>query len=186
MPEKTKESPAKQASSGPGKYSRFGLMIVTAMVAMYAMTYLNSYEWGHVRFSETRLYMTLIMGAGMALIMLGFMLDMYRSRKRNVAIVAASLVVFGLAVWLVRSQVIVEDQSYMRAMIPHHSIAILTSRNAQIDDLRVRDLADRIIDAQVREIKEMNWLIEDIERNGVAASEAETAARPVPDFSGEE
>ena len=72
----------------------------------------------------------------------------------------------------------------MSAMIPHHSIAILTSERAEIEDVRVRELADEIIKAQRREIKEMNWLIEDIQQNGPATTEAEANARPVPEFEG--
>jgi hypothetical protein len=163
----------------------FAAMIGTAMVVMYVLTYLNSYEFSHVRWSETRLYMTLLMGAAMAVIMLSFMRNMYKDMKINVAIYLGSLVVFILALFLVRSQATVEDSSWMSAMIPHHSIAILTSENAEIHDMRVRELADEIIEAQRREIKEMNWLLEDIRLNGIAASEGEAEARPVPEFEAE-
>jgi hypothetical protein len=161
-------------------------MIATSMVAMFGLTYVNTYEVGHIRFSETRLYMTFIMGAAMAVIMLSFMLGMYKSRRVNTAIFAGSAIVFALALVLVRSQATVEDRSYMRAMIPHHSIAILTSKNADIRDLRVRDLADRIIDAQEREIKEMEWIIDDIGDHGVADSQDEADARPVPDLAADD
>lgn len=70
-------------------------------------------------------------------------------------------------------------------MIPHHSIAVLTSERATIDDVRVKELANDIIKAQRREIKEMKWLIEDIKKNGKATNEAEASARPVPKFKGE-
>jgi len=93
-------------------------------------------------------------------------------------------VILGLSVWLVRSQITVDGVDYMEGMIPHHSIAILTSERAGIEDIRVRELADEIIEAQRREIKEMEWLIEDIQANGEAETEAEANARPVPDFSG--
>jgi len=116
-------------------------------------------------------------------IMLVFMMGMYRSRWTNVAIVAGSTIVFSLALWLVRSQATVEDESYMRAMIPHHSIAILTSTRTDLGDVRVRALADGIIEAQKREIEEMNWLLDDIEANGKAITEAEGEARPVPEFT---
>lgn len=81
----------------------------------------------------------------------------------NVAILVASAVAFSLALWLVRSQETVDDVAYMKAMIPHHSIAILTSRRAQIRDPRVRELADQIIESQEREIAEMERLIEELE-----------------------
>jgi hypothetical protein len=166
-------------------YWRFVAMIGTSMVMMFGLMYLNSYEVSHARWSETRFYMTLIMGAGMAVVMLSYMTSMYDNRKVNGAIFSGSLIIFAAALWLVRSQAIVQDSSYMSAMIPHHSIAILTSERAEIRDVRVRELADEIIQAQRREIKEMAWLIEDIKKNGAATSESEAAARPVPDFEGD-
>jgi hypothetical protein len=102
-----------------------------------------------------------------------------------VGIYVGSVGVFVLALFLVRSQITVQDSSYMRAMIPHHSIAILTSERAGIEDVRVRELADEIIEAQRREIKEMNWLLEDLRENGKATTQAEAEARPVPDFEAE-
>lgn len=163
-------------------YLRFAAMIVTSMVAMYALMYLNTYETSHVRWSETRLFMTLIMGAAMAVIMLTYMRGMYHDTRINLAIYAGSVLVFAAALFLVRSQETVQDTSYMNAMIPHHSIAILTSERADIKDARVRQLADEIIEAQRREIREMKWLIEDIRENGIAATEEEADARSVPEF----
>lgn len=165
-------------------YLRFAGMILTAMVAMYALTYLNSMELDHVRWSETRVYMTLLMGGVMALIMLAFMLGMYRNWKWNAVIVGVSVTLFGAALFLVRSQTTVQEQSFMRAMIPHHSIAILTSERSETSDVRVCELQVAIIEAQRREIAEMEWLIEDIAENGVAATPAEAEQRAVPDFEG--
>lgn len=146
------------------KYGRFVAMIVTSTVVMFGLMYLNTYEWSHVRFSETRTYMALFMGASMAVVMLAFMLGMYTNRKLNIAIFSISAVVFVGALWLVRSQRTVEDVSWMRAMIPHHSIAILTSERARLTDPRVRKLADEIVEAQRREIREMQALIRELEK----------------------
>jgi hypothetical protein len=161
-------------------------MIGTSMVIMYVLMYLNSYQiLDHAWFSETRLFMTLIMGGAMMAIMLFFMLGMYKNSRANAAIFVGAAVILALSVWLVRSQITVDGVDYMEGMIPHHSIAILTSERAGIEDVRVRELADEIIEAQRREIrKEMEWLIEDIRANGMAETEAEADARPVPDFSG--
>jgi hypothetical protein len=159
-------------------------MIATSMVFMFIVMYLHTFEWDHVQWSETRFFMTLLMGATMAVIMLGFMLGMYKNWKANVAIVLGSLALFGLATWLVRSQTTVQETSYMSAMIPHHSIAILTSERSEIEDVRVCELAVEIIEAQRREISEMEWLITDIDENGPAATAAEAEQRPVPDFEG--
>jgi len=138
-------------------------MIATSTVVMFGLMYLNSYQLDHVFFSETRTYMALVMGASMAVIMLAFMIKMYANRRVNIGIFVASAVVFSFALWLVRSQATIEDVSYMKAMIPHHSIAILTSERAHISDPRVRKLADQIIESQRREILEMKALIKDLE-----------------------
>lgn len=130
--------------------------------------------------------MALLMGAAMALVMFAFMRSrMYRNRTLNLVVVGLAFALGGTALYLSRSQALVDDQAYMRAMIPHHSIAILTSERADIDDLRVRELANSIAAAQRKEIEEMNWLIEDIERNGPATTEAEARQRPVPDLEGQ-
>lgn len=149
-------------------YTRFGLMILTSTVIMFGLMYLNTYALDHVFYSQTRTWMALVMGATMAVIMLLFMLGMYRNRTANMAILGASVLVFAGALWLVRSQQTVGDVAYMKAMIPHHSIAIMTSERAHIRDPRVRRLADQIIEAQVREIGEMKQLIADLERNPTA------------------
>ncbi len=146
-------------------YKKFLIMVVTSTVIMYGLMYLNTYEWDHVFFSQTRLFMTLIMGAVMAIVMLLFMRNMYTNKRTNTGIIVGSLILFVLSFWLVRSQTTVADVSYMRAMIPHHSIAILTSERANIEDPRVREIADQIIEAQVREIAEMKELLADLEGN---------------------
>ncbi|WP_041300249.1 DUF305 domain-containing protein [Ilumatobacter coccineus] len=166
-------------------YGRFAAMIATSTIVMFGLMYLNTYSFDHVRWSETRFYMALLMGSVMAFIMLGFMLSMYKSTKINIAIFVASIVVFAASLGLVRSQATVQDTSWMRAMIPHHSIAILTSERAEIDDVRVCELATSIIEAQQREIDEMDWLIDDIAENGKATTAAEAAERPVPEFTGD-
>jgi len=169
----------------PKKYLKFLAMIGTSMIVMYGLTYLNSSKiFGHAWFSETRLFMTLMMGGSMAIVMLSFMLGMYRNFRLNVVIYLGAILMIASGIWLVRSQATVTDVDYMEGMIPHHSIAILTSERADIDDLRVQELADEIIAAQRREIKEMEWLITDIRKNGAVETQHELDNRPVPDFSG--
>lgn len=165
-------------------YSRFFAMIAAAMVAMFIFMYSHSYQiLDHAWFSETRLFMTLIMAGSMMIIMLAFMLHMYKNRAANMGIFIGGALLIITGVWLVRSQITVTDTDYMEGMIPHHSIAILTSERAQIEDPRVQKLAKEITDAQRREIKEMEWLIKDIRQNGIAETEAEAKLRPVPEFS---
>lgn len=151
-----------------GSYARFGAMIATSTVVMFGLMYLNTYEMGHVQWSETRAYMALIMGASMAIVMLSFMLGMYQNKKMNLTIYAGAIAVFAGALYLVRSQSTIDQVSWMRAMIPHHSIAILTSERAEITDLRARQLASEIIETQRREIAEMKALIDDLEGGGAS------------------
>lgn len=157
----------KQESGGMG-YGRFFAMIVTSTVVMFGLMYLNTYALDHVFFSQTRMWMALYMGGVMAIIMLAFMLGMYTNRKANIAIFAGAIIAFAVGVGLVRTQATVGDVAWMKAMIPHHSIALLTSERADISDRRVRALADAIIDAQRAEIAEMELYIADIEANGDA------------------
>lgn len=145
-------------------YGRFLAMIATSTVVMFGLMYVNTYAFDHVFFSETRLYMALLMGAVMAVIMMGYMWKMYENKKMNAGIMAASVIIFALSLFLIRSQTTVDDTSWMKAMIPHHSIAILTSERANISDPRVKDLADGIIETQRKEIKEMKELIDDLKK----------------------
>ena len=158
------------SNEGGMKYRRFLAMIATSTAAMLGLMYLNTYAWEHVFWSETRFWMAFVMGATMAVIMLWFMLGMYKDPKKNAAIFIGSVVVFIGALWLVRSQQTIDDVAYMKAMIPHHSIAIMTSERAHIRDPRTRELAKAIITAQRREIAEMRYLIAQIEENGARTS----------------
>lgn len=168
-----------------GNYLRFFAMITTSMVAMFLLMYTHSYQIvDHFWFSETRLFMALIMGGAMIIIMLLYMLHMYQNRRKNIAILALGAVLIASGIWLVRSQTTVSGVDYMEGMIPHHSIAILTSERSQIKDVRVRELADKIIEAQRREIMEMQWLIYDIKENGVVETEEEKEKRSIPLFEG--
>lgn len=161
-----------------GNYRHFMAMIGVSSVVMFGLMYLNTYVLGHVFWSETRFWMTFVMGAAMMVVMLLFMWGMYRNTAKNLIILAVAAIVFTGGLWLVRSQSTIDDVDYMRAMIPHHSIAIMTSRRAGIEDVRVRELADAIAQTQVREIAEMKCLIDDIEANGEVADAADATGRP--------
>jgi len=143
-------------------YFKFAGMIITSTIIMFIFKYWSTFKIDHVFFSETRAYMALLMGATMAMIMLVFMRHMLKNSKINIGIIVGSIAIFGISLFLLRSQTLVDDTDYMQAMIPHHSIAILTSERAEISDPRVRELADKIIETQRREIKEMKKLIQDI------------------------
>ena len=156
--------PEHKQHGGGGNYWRFMAMVATSTAIMFGLMYLNTYELDHVFWSETRFWMTFVMGGMMMIVMLLFMWGMYKDKTKNFIILGVGALTFAVALWLVRSQATVNDEEYMAAMIPHHSIAVLTSSRAEITDPRVRKLADSIIEAQVKEIAEMKMLIEDLER----------------------
>src|SRR3546814_12002967 len=77
-------------------YLRFAAMIVTGMVVMYWVMFVGSYEWSHIRFSQSRVFMASVMGGTMGLVMLGWMLNMYKNMKAKLEIISVSLVLMGL------------------------------------------------------------------------------------------
>jgi peptidoglycan/LPS O-acetylase OafA/YrhL len=156
---------------GGGSYWRFMAMVSTSTVIMFFLMYSNTFDADDIFWSETRFWMTFVMGGMMMIVMLLFMWGMYKDRTKNFVILGVGALTIALALWLVRSQTTVDDTEYMAAMIPHHSIAIMTSERASLKDPRVRELAKAIIVAQRREIAEMKYLIDDIEENGVRTEE---------------
>jgi hypothetical protein len=177
-----KNEQQQRQSQDKGMYLRFGAMILTAMFVMYWVMFVASWELSHVRFSESRVFMALAMGGTMGLVMLGWMLNMYKNTTGNIIIVLVSILLFSAGVALDRSQITVEDIGFMRGMIPHHSLAITRAERAQIEDVRLCELAYEISEAQRREIDEMDWLIQDIQSNGLAETPEEAASRPIPEF----
>lgn len=145
-------------------YTTFILMLSASFIAMYITMYLNTYSIDHVYFSLTRFYMTCLGISTMAVIMWSFMRKMYKNKKKNIAILIGSLLLFISALGLVRIQKpLVGDLLWMKAMIPHHSIAILTSERANINDPEVQKLAEDIIKAQEKEIEQMKKMIKRLE-----------------------
>lgn len=150
-------------SNQNSNYSIFIMMLIASAISMYITMYLNTYQWDHVYFSWTRMYMTLIGVSAMAIIMFLFMRKMYKNKAKNLGIILGSALIFFTSLFLVRQQKPVEDVKWMKAMIPHHSIAILTSSRANIKDAEVKKLAEEIIKAQEKEIIQMKALIKKLE-----------------------
>ncbi|MGK9264922.1 DUF305 domain-containing protein [Sinorhizobium meliloti] len=152
-------------------WARFAAMIATSTVIMFFLMYQLVYSWDHALFSLTRFISSLVMGCVMTAVMLGFMWRMYRPEVAKIAVLAVAIIGCGVLLMVNRSQALIGDIDFMKAMIPHHSIAINNARQADIRDPRVRYLADRITRDQVKEIAEMKMLIEDIEQHGRRANE---------------
>ncbi|QJD95999.1 DUF305 domain-containing protein [Mucilaginibacter robiniae] len=146
-------------------YKKFGIMLIVSFLLMYAIMFLNVDEADHVYINMTRFYMTVLMICAMAILMVAMMPMMYPNKRKNAVIIISSIVVFVLAFFGVHKQVGIGDVQYMKGMIPHHSIAIMTSENAHIKDARVRKLADGIIKTQKKEIAEMKAMIDSLQNN---------------------
>ena len=147
-------------------WGRFAAMIATSTFIMFFLMYQLVYEFDHAMFSVNRLVASLVMGSVMTAVMLGFMWSMYQGNGIKMAVLGSAIVLGGALLYVNRSQTLIDDVRFMKSMIPHHSIAINNASRSEIRDPRVRELADKIIAAQVREIREMKLLIDDIERNG--------------------
>ena len=145
-------------------YRVFFIMLAISFVIMYSVMYLNVYKLNHVYLSLTRAYMTLLMVSPMAVLMILLMAHMYHNRKANRIIIISSISVFILALFLLRTQTPINDVQYMKAMIPHHSSAILTSKEANIRDPEVKELSRQIIESQEAEIEQMKNILKRIER----------------------
>lgn len=144
-------------------YLRFALMMATSFVLMYAIMYLNADQFDHVMLSVMRTYMALLMVTSMAVVMLGYMWSMYKNTALNITIMAGAAIAFVAVFVMVRQQAFISDVQYMKAMIPHHSSAILTSQEAHLTDPEVIRLSEEIIKAQKEEIAEMKQLIKKLE-----------------------
>lgn len=147
-------------------WGRFAAMIATSTFIMFFLMYQLVYEADHLTFSVNRLVSSLVMGSVMTIVMLGYMWSMYEGRGTKIAVLAGAVLLGVALLYVNRSQSLIDDTRFMKAMIPHHSIAVNNARKADIRDPRVRELADEIIASQVREIRTMQLLLEDIERNG--------------------
>lgn len=165
-------------------WTKFAAMIAASVIAMFFLMYQLVYSVDHATFSLNRLVSSFVMGCVMTLLMLGFMWNMYRGMAAKVGVAVSALVLGILLLAVNRQQMLIGDEDFMKSMIPHHSIAINNARKADIRDPRVKALADDIIEAQVREIAQMKWLLEDIDRNGRLGNETlpRVSARLTPEL----
>lgn len=157
-------------------WGRFAAMLATSTVIMFVLMYQLIYSLDHALFSANRLLASLVMGCVMTIVMLSFMWSFYKGRRTKIAVLALTTLLGVTVLFANRSQQLIGDVGFMKSMIPHHSIAINNARKARISDPRVRELADQIIESQVREIAEMKLLLDDIARNGERGA-AELPAR---------
>ncbi|WP_394665985.1 DUF305 domain-containing protein [uncultured Chryseobacterium sp.] len=144
-------------------YRKLFFTLIISFIIMYLVMFLNVDEIAHVYISLTRTYMTLLMVSPMAVLMILMMGNMYHNKKLNSIIIGSGISVFIVAFIFLRNQTFVSDIQYMKAMIPHHSSAIMTSKHAEIKDPEVKILSENIIKSQEEEIKKMKEKIKELQ-----------------------
>ena len=144
-------------------YGKFAIMMLITFIVMYLVMFLNMDKLDHYHTSATRIYMAIMMVAPMAVVMMLMMGKMYMNKKLNAIIIGSGVVVFIVVLAALRTQTPIEDVQYMKAMIPHHSSAIMVSKHATIKDPEVKKLSLQIIESQEREIAEMEAMIKRLE-----------------------
>lgn len=148
---------------GGSPYKKLLLMLVISFIFMYGIMFLNVDEANHIYLSLTRTYMSVLMVSAMALVMLPMMGKMYPNKKLNRLILLSAVVVFAGVLTFLRQQTFIGDVQYMKGMIPHHSSAIMTSKNASIEDPEVKKLSEQIIKSQEEEIAQMKAKLKELE-----------------------
>jgi uncharacterized protein (DUF305 family) len=141
-------------------YKKFVVMMVISFFIMYFVMFLNMDKLDHYHTSATRIYMALLMVAPMAIIMMLMMGKMYPNKKYNTSIIIAGIIFFGVVLAALRTQTPISDVQYMKAMIPHHSSAIMVSKHANIKDPEVKLLSEQIIKSQEEEIAKMEAILD--------------------------
>ncbi len=141
-------------------YKLFFVMMAISFFIMYLVMFLNMDKLDHYHTSATRIYMALLMVASMGVVMMLMMGKMYSNKKLNTGIILTSIVVFIIVLIGLRTQTPISDVQYMKAMIPHHSSAIMVSKHANIKDPEVKQLSKQIIKSQEEEIAQMEAILD--------------------------
>jgi uncharacterized protein (DUF305 family) len=145
-------------------YLRFLLMTVLMFVSMYVLMYAMVNAFANVYNNVNQFYMAGLMTAPMVLIEILLMGSMYRNKKLNVAIVAASVIALVTFWFLIREQTAVGDKQFIRSMIPHHSGAILMCQESTITDSELRQLCGEIVSSQDQEIRQLKEILSRLDK----------------------
>ena len=139
-------------------YKMLGLNLLISLLIMYLVMFTMIWSVGDLFNNINTFYMAVTMAMPMGILMLLMMRMMYPNQKLNRILYALFALLFILAFGGTRAQSLVGDRQFVRAMIPHHSGAILMCNRAAIRDAEIRDLCfkpDGIVDSQTREIAQM-------------------------------
>ena len=151
---------AHHKSSGSGVYARFAIELTADFAVMYLVMYAMIATLNNFFLNLNNVYMTMMMVAPMSIIMLVSMRSMFPSRRINWTIAAVAVVAFASSFYGMRTQAAINDREFLRAMIPHHSGAILMCEQASLTNPQVIELCGEIVPAQQEEIARMKVLLE--------------------------
>lgn len=151
-----------EGHSGSGMYGRFAVELAVDFVIMYLVMYTMIATLDDFYPNLNNVYMTLMMVAPMAIVMLVSMRSMFPSRNANLAIIAVAAAAFAGSFYGMRAQAAIDDEEFLRAMIPHHSGAVLMCEQASLKDPEIIELCGQIVPAQQEEIAVMKAILERI------------------------
>ena len=153
-----KEGSTSHATPG-SSYGILGVELAIHFAIMYLVMYTMIATLDHFYFNLNTAYMTLMMVAPMAIVMLVAMRRMFTSPPANIVVGAVAVTIFVSGFVGMRTQAAVGDREFLRSMIPHHSGAILMCREASLTDPEIIELCRSIVAAQQREIAQMEAIL---------------------------
>lgn len=140
-------------------YKNFAIELLIDSIIMFFVMYSMVAFAKHVYLNSNNVYMTLMMVAPMALIMLVSMRHMYQNKKLNLVLMVGFAAIFIASTYAMRTQAGVGNAQFLRAMIPHHSGALLMCREANITDPEIIALCKQIEESQTKEIAQMEQIL---------------------------
>lgn len=144
-------------------YRSLALTVGIHFFIMYALTYAAVNAFDDVFLNINRFYMAAIMVAPMVILMLFFMAHMFENKRLNLLLYSLSTLIFVLGFAFIRTQTFVGNTQFLRSMIPHHSSAIVMCERSDITDPEILELCGEIVEAQQREINQMNKILNRME-----------------------
>jgi hypothetical protein len=131
-----------------------GMFLIQYFIISYIMT--NKLE--NISMSIGKVYMCIIMGLFMVF------LEILLSPMANTQLLVSVLGLLLLFIYLYRIQFGIDEKNYIREMVEHHSMALLTSKNIleKTKNPAVINLATKIVLTQEQEIADMRYLLKSI------------------------
>ena len=140
-------------------YSLRFMMIGSFIIHFLVMSFIMSNSYKNITFSQGKLYMSTIMALTMGILEV-LMYD-FHMHIISINYYLTLFFLLSIFIYVYRNQIYIEDNEYLKEMIEHHSMAILTSEEVlqKTKSERVKKLAENIIDVQEKEIEYMRQIL---------------------------